>query len=561
MKKNLCIAAAIVTFFAAVPLNNYAANGNGVPPEELKLYVGQIKIVPVKHPSRIVIGNPEIADIAGASVNEITLSPKTRGTTTLVYWDALGEQSFKVKVFSENILDIKERIDNVLSDLDLPDIRTEAAEDEGKVMLLGSVKTSAEREKAMSALGTLKDKIVDLILVQELESTVEIDVQVIELDKGSTDTLGFTWPGSITLTDNSGPVTTAVTGLKNVFYLSKFTRTAFNVTLDALVQEGKARILSRPRLACQSGKEAELLVGGEKPIFTTTVAASTGAAGTEVEYKEYGIKLKMKPVVTADDRVKLVLNVEVSEVGDADTIGSATAPTAKAYPLSKRTTATELFLNNGQTMAISGLIKEKTVEEMRRTPFLSNVPFLGGAFRKKTTTKGGGATSRENTELFIMLTPSIIDNTKKEETVKKPAKKEEAAKIEEEAVEEKKKEIAQKEKSKISKPIIPQAEARPKAAPGPLETYTKIIQRRVVDNLSYPEAAKVSGFQGTVKLAMHLSYSGQLLDVTIKNSSGYKVLDDDAVNVARKISYYPPFPPAIEKKELWVDIPIDYRLN
>jgi pilus assembly protein CpaC len=46
--------------------------------------------------------------------------------------------------------------------------------------------------------------------------------------------------------------------------------------LDLLIQEGKARILSRPRLACQSGKEAELLVGGEKPVFTTSVAATTG---------------------------------------------------------------------------------------------------------------------------------------------------------------------------------------------------------------------------------------------------------------------------------------------
>jgi hypothetical protein len=63
---------------------------------------------------------------------------------------------------------------------------------------------------------------VDLIEVKELESVVEIDVQVLELDKDSTSTLGFTWPGSVALTDMSVPVTTPVTGLSNVFQLSKF---------------------------------------------------------------------------------------------------------------------------------------------------------------------------------------------------------------------------------------------------------------------------------------------------------------------------------------------------
>ncbi len=530
MKKiSFVVLIAAISIFVFLPRNNYAANELG---EEIRLYLGQTKILTVNHPSRVVVGNPEVADIANVSLNEIILTPKGIGSTTLVFWDSFGEQFYRIKVFTENMHEIKGRIDNILARLDLPKLYTKEVDEEGKVLLLGSVETQADRERALTAVNVLKDKIVDLIEVKELETMVDIDVQVIELDKGLTSTLGFTWPGSVSLTDVSIPTTTAVTGLSNVFHLSKFTRSAFNIAFDALVQEGKARILSRPRLACQSGKEAELLVGGEKPVFTTTVAATTGASGTQVEYKEYGIKLKIKPFVTEEDRVKLALNVEVSEVGDAEIIGAVNSPTAKAYPLTKRSTSTELYLNDGQTMAISGLIKDKTIEEIRKTPFLGDLPIVGGAFRKKTTTAGGGVGQRDNTELFIMLTPTIVNNKKDV-----PAKK------------------------ITPEPVNIPALIDQQIMPGPLHDYMVVVQRRILDNLTYPADAKAAGFQGSLKLSLHLSYLGKLLDVGVKNSSGYKVFDDNAVAAARAIAYYPPFPAALESQELWIDIPVDYRLN
>jgi len=528
-----------------LPHTDFAANGE----EILKIYMGQIKVMPVSHPARIVIGNPEVLDVANVGVEQLTLTPKATGTTTLVIWDNYGEKSYKVKVFHQNMEDIKMRIDNVLKNLDLPNIYTQAVDEENKVFLLGDVKTAEERERALTALGTLKENIVDLLLVKELEAVVDIDVQVVEMDKDMTSTLGFTWPGSVTLTDASIPVTSAVTGLNNVFYLSKFTRSAFNFTFDALIQEGKARVLSRPRLACQSGKEAELLVGGEKPIFTTTVAATTGAEGTEVEYKEFGIKLKIKPTVTDEERIKLVLGVEVSEVGAAEIIGAANAPTAKAYPLTKRTTSTELFLNNGQTMAISGLIKEKFEEDIRRTPWLSDLPLIGGAFKQKITKYGGGQGERGNTELFVMLTPTIVSSEKD---------------IEQERAFRKAKQQKEKEAALLEKPIVKPTDVVSSPAlvmPTPLEGYTKIIQKRILDKLTYPPQAKDAGFQGSVTVSVHLSYSGDLLDVGVKNSSGHAILDSNVITVARGIKKFPPFPPSIEKKEIWLDIPIDYRLE
>ena len=415
MKRIFLFTLLVVAAFVILPGKSYTADDTS---EVLKLYMGEVKIISVSSPSRIAIGNPAIADVTNVTKNSITLTPKSAGTTTLVYWDNFGEQPYRIKVFAEDINAIKLRVDNLLGKLNLPEVYSQTAEDEGKVLILGRVKSNQDRERIFTVLGGLKNYLLDLVQVKEDESLLDIDVQVLELDKDATDTLGFTWPGSITFTEVGSPgLAAAGTTWGKIFKVSDISRSIsgaanpFTLKLDALIQEGKARILSRPRIACQSGKEAELNVGGEQPIFTTQIAATTGSQGTSVEYKQFGIKLKIKPTLTDEKRIKLSLNVEVSEIGAVQTIGttssSSNTTTAQAYPLSKRSAITELYLDDGQTMGIGGLIKKKTEEDVTRTPFLSNIPVLGAIFRQKVTKTGGGSGSRGDTELFIILTPKI----------------------------------------------------------------------------------------------------------------------------------------------------------
>ena len=537
IKKVFLVAFLIITSVVILPFRDYALDyTQDETGEELKLYLGEIKVLSVNNPNRIVIGNPNIVDVTNVNKSEITLSPKAIGTTTLVIWDNFGEQPYQIRVLTEDMQEIKRRIDNMLAKLGLPGVYARAVEDEGKVILLGEVKTPAERERVSTALAALKDKTIDLILVREEEAVVDIDVEVLELDKDATRTIGFTWPSSqtITLAEAGFPQIASSRPIAKLFTIGNLYRSQFLWTIDALVQEGKARVLSRPRLACQSGKEAELLVGGEKPIFTTTVAATTGAQGTQVEYKEFGIKLKIKPTVTEQKQVKLALNVEISEVGTAEFIGQSTNRTAQAYPLSKRNASTELFLDNGQTLAIGGLTKQKLEEDVAKTAFLGDFPLIGALFRKKTTRIGDGINSRGNVELFIILTPTIV--TERREALAKKNKETESSYA-------------------LDTPFIE------KVTPVSLQDYTRVVQKRILDNLNYPNAAKEAGFQGIVKLSLHVSYSGELLDVAVKSSSGYAILDENAMGVARQVTPYPPFPPSIEQKDLWIEIPIVYQLN
>ncbi|TRZ49124.1 TonB family protein [bacterium] len=501
--------------------------------EEIKIYLGEAKVIAVDNPTRAAIGNPAIADITSATKTEITLNPKAVGTTTLVLWDSFGEQSYRLKVLAEDINEAKRRIDNLLKSLKLPTVYTQAAEDEGKVLLLGKVKELRDKDRINTILGPLKAKTVDLIDVREEEAIVEIDVQVLELDKDSATTLGLTWPGQITISSGPKTVTGPITAL---IKLADLSQTAFSLRVDALVQEGKARVLSRPRVSCQSGKEAKLLVGGEVPIFSSTVISGAGGAATagNVDYKEYGIILNIKPRVDSESgRIHLNLNVDISELGTVRTITTADA-FAEAYPVTKRVVNTEVIVDNGKILALGGLIRQRSTEDITKYPWLGDIPVLGNFFKSRSLTTGGGQGQRGDTELYIILTPTIVSEAKVT-----PAKKESKA----------------ESKSMITMPTIVDN------IPTPIAAYTRLIQKRILENLIYPSLAKEAGFQGTVKVGIHLSFQGKLLDAVIKESSGYKILDDNAISVARNIASYPPFPSSVDLKELWIEIPISYRLD
>jgi len=534
MKRLFIVLIFVIASVIITPFKVYSVDSSA---EELKCFIGEIQIVPVNKPIRVSIGNPAVADVVNVSKSEITINPKSAGATTLTVWDNFGEQSYHIKVYTEDTSLIKRRIDNLLAKLSLPDVNSKAEDEEGKVILLGTVKSAKDKDRIATALGALKDKTVDLITVKEEEASIEIDVQVVEVDNGYQDKLGFTWPGSVTFTEvGSAGISAAGTTWGKVFHVANVTRGAanpFTLKLDALIQEGKARILSRPRLSCQSGKEAKLVVGGEVPVLSGTVTPGTSGStsvgattGGSVEYKEYGIILNINPRLEDLSRVHLNLNVVVSELGD-----QVSTTYALAYKMTKRTATTELFLNNGETMAIGGLIKKKNKESVTRVPWLSEVPVLGAIFRQKTTQQGWNSDTDNvnDTELFITLTPRIVNQPKPQEKENVPS---------------------------VNAPSNVNEQAQ-----DPILNYCKIIQKKVLDNLAYPVEAKQSGFQGTVKLSLRLSYQGELLDAKVKESSTHKLLDDDALSTARRIAPYPPFPPAVKESDIWVDIPIIYQLE
>jgi pilus assembly protein CpaC len=146
-------------FLSAVITHNYRPSAFGedqLGETVIKAYLNQTQVIPVDNPTRVAIANPDIADINEVSREEVIIATKAAGTTTLVVWDSLGERSFRIKVLTEDIAELKRRVDSLVKSLDLPGVYTKEAEDEGKVLLLGWVKSAKERERVLTAIGALR---------------------------------------------------------------------------------------------------------------------------------------------------------------------------------------------------------------------------------------------------------------------------------------------------------------------------------------------------------------------------------------------------------------------
>lgn len=495
--------------------------------EELTLSLGQVKTVTVANPKRVAVANPDIVDVQSVTINEVALAPKRAGITTLSVWDDYGQQAYRLKVFNEELYQVKQQADNVIKELHLLGVEAKISDAEGKVLLTGEVADISEKERLLTVLENIKEKVLDVITIKEESALVQIDTQILEITHDNVKNLGITYKELVTLTDGASRKMNKIT---EMFATSMWTRKELDVSIGLLVKEGKARILSQPKLVCLSGKEAEFLVGGEVPILKALLT-QTGT-GYEVEYKEYGISLKIKPTVKEKNNIFLNLATEVTEIDEANAIGSRIAATY-APAFTKRNAQTELSLKDGQSVVMAGLIKNKDSNTVKKFPFLGDVPVLGLLWRSRDF-------QNNQTELVILLTPTIVRNSMpaKDALPVKTAFSEEAQETQPEA-------------KKTSRQADTQED-------GELNVYVEDVKNHITSSLRYPSLAGELGSTGTVKVRVRILADGQLKDTLILDSSGSQLLDNSVIKTIRKLAPFPSFPSSVKRKEVVVDIPIVY---
>lgn len=378
--------------------------------------------------------------------------------------------------------------------------------------------------------------VIENLLVEKEENMVEIECEIMELTRNWAEVLGFDWTGTagtspvqtLTVTESIANKAAGLGGTpKEVFRIVDWTRSALDVKLNAALSEGKGKILAKPKLLVLSNKEASFLVGGEIPVVTTSTTSST--IQENVEYKEYGISLKILPVVIGDN-VKLDITAEVKELSSEGQYTRSDGTTIKAF--TTRTVTSSLILNPNQGVFISGLLKDKvTKDDLHRVPGLSDIPILGNLFRSKDY-------QADQTELIISLTPRVVNINKKFENNNTISANEN---------------YYEKVKPVVYPEYVPQVNV--------LNDYISRVQERIYNSLMYPEIAKKAGWQGIVKLRLHIGHNGKLIDAFIVESSGYVSFDKAALETVKSIGLYPPFPPSIEQEDIWIDIPIVYRID
>lgn len=371
--------------------------------------------------TRIAIGNPEIADVRMLSARDYLLIGKKAGSTSLIVWSANGvREEYSVYVSGDD----QGMASAIQQAIGYPGITAQMMN--GKVLLRGTVKNQYEHDTAIkiaqlylgsgggstssatTASGTngsqgsaTDENIIDFLEMSH-PSQIRLEAQLIEINTDDEKNLGIQY-WSPTLGNSSSGITPGASGLVYVGEDMYNKRGSFgwigshlstiDASLHALVTNGKARILSRPSITTMSGKTANILIGGRIPIPT-----SAGDGEISIDWREYGIRLNIEPVVDGENKITSKVHAEVSTLD----YGHAVVENNFSIPaLASREADAVINVRSGATMAIGGLLNSEDSKTISKIPLLGDLPIIGQFFRHTSKT-------RDNRELLILITPTLV---------------------------------------------------------------------------------------------------------------------------------------------------------
>lgn len=400
MKKRigLLLAAAMLSFGSA-----YAA-------EPVEVSLNESKYMAASGITRLAVGNPAIADVQLLSSGDFLLVGKKAGTTSLIVWSDGGRRTEYTVYVAGNDRGMASAIQDAIG---YPKVHVQMIED--RVMLRGKVENQYEHDIALKIAGLYTggdgSGVIDL-LEMEHPSQIRLEAQIIEINSDYTKNLGIQYwsqtPGASSSSGSSSnnPNNDITVGTAGLFYGGEDFSSSrkhggwlgshianVNVTLQALINEGKARILSRPSITTMSGKTANILIGGRIPI-----PVSDGNGNVSIDWHEYGVKLNIEPVVDSEDKITSKVHAEVStlDYSHGVKIDSFSVP-----GIATRETESEVNVRSGMTMAIGGLINSEDAKIVSKIPLLGDLPIIGRFFRHTSNT-------RDKRELIILITPTLV---------------------------------------------------------------------------------------------------------------------------------------------------------
>lgn len=171
--------------------------------------------------------------------------------------------------------------------------------------------------------------------------------------------------------------------------------------ITALARDQDVKILSNVPLLAQNNQEATVSVVDNIPLLSSTIEGGSGITRDviqNIERVDVGIKLTVTPHVNPDGDVLMELNPSIEAIVEESSGNVAFTPT-----IAKREVTTTLTVRDGQTIVISGLIREDIVQENSRVPILGDIPGLGVLFRKSSD-------RRQRTNLLVLVTPHVVEN-------------------------------------------------------------------------------------------------------------------------------------------------------
>ncbi len=387
--------------------------------------------------TNIAIANPAVADIVRPTGfdSQVLIVGVGSGSTTLFVWYEDGTvEDYTVTVG----IDDMGKARAIQQMIGLPRVRVQVVSigdgSARRVLLRGSVRNQAEHDMALKVASlytgdTQKEdakqsgssssatnnitsdsefeynfdyrssrmypNVVDLLVIEN-PSQIRLEAQLIEISSDDAENYGFKYgsvntEGSIRSSYESTRSNDANTWV-NTWVSSALSTT--NVSLNYLIQKGKAKVLSRPSVSTMSGAKAKIFIGGQLPVPVTD-----GNGSESIQWKDYGIRLNIRPTMEEDGSITAEVHAGVSRL---DYTNIVTTSATSVPGVTAREAHSIVHLSNGSTMVVGGLLNSEDVKTVSKVPLLSAIPIIGEFFKHTES-------STERRELIILITPVIVN--------------------------------------------------------------------------------------------------------------------------------------------------------
>jgi pilus assembly protein CpaC len=363
--------------------------------------------------ARIAVGDPAVADVKLVSARELRVLGEKTGTTDLLVWRRGGKKpdTFHLAVGA----DVAGLRSAFAAD---PDLAGLTVNDTGKsVVISGRLASGSAHDRAMAlAHAELGKDVADITTIGQSQM-VAVEVRFAAVSSTALKALGinlqrlgnsgfqFSSNTPNTVKDFSfGGAGLSVTGslpLAQAFnLLMAWPGADFLGVVSALNSANLATVLAKPTLLVRSGESASFLAGGQIPIPVPQAGSVSNAI--TIEYKKFGVQLKMKATVLDDKRIVIAVNPEVSE------LDPSTGVQIQGYNvpgIKTRSTDTTIELGDGQSFVLAGLMYSSDANMESKVPGIGDLPVVGTFFKQSSHAK-------ERQELIIIATPHLVSPMK-----------------------------------------------------------------------------------------------------------------------------------------------------
>lgn len=358
--------------------------------------------------SEIVVGDPDVAVVTPLTDRTFYVVGTKAGSTGVALYNEARELVGTLDVeVGPDAGEINRTLNAALKDQGV-----KASTTNGRVIISGEAKSPAAAAKAREIAKRYDEDPIDSTSVQP-STQVTLEVRFIEASRRKDKELGISIHGNKQnghLSGNSNGLLAASTLYSNSLAATNSLISgslpfgqiiggllnqgmSVDVLVQALEQRGVARRLAEPNLTALSGDTASFLAGGEFPF---PVAAEDGKV--TVEFKKFGVGLDFTPTVLENGIINLQIAPEVSQI---DPTTSVRFNDVEIPGLVVRRAKTTVELRDGQSFVLAGLLQSTANYDVRKFPWLGDIPILGALFRSSSYRK-------QETDLVIIVTPRLV---------------------------------------------------------------------------------------------------------------------------------------------------------